>query len=180
MTTKTELQQEIESLAKKLTSFDQLLNRLQDLEVKLASLPGLFSPELHNYKEITIGTANPGDVLEDGSIVVKKENGLALLAGPASVEVICQWTKAFPDVFVKLKEQEFNISQWFVPTKEQLNLAFQNPKVREHFASSLYWSSTEVSSTIACFQNFNIGFISSLSKTNTRCVRPFRCVVFEP
>jgi hypothetical protein len=159
MTTKTELQQEIATLEAKLQEFKQQLN---------------------NYKEITIENTSPGDVLEDGSIVVKKENGLALLAGPASVEVICQWTKAFPDVFVKLKEQEFNISQWFVPTKEQLNLAFQNPKVREHFASSLYWSSTEVSSTKACGQGFRNGTIFSNFKMATYCVRPFRCVVFEP
>jgi hypothetical protein len=159
MTTKTELQQEIATLEAKLQEFKQQLNNF-------------------SYKEITIENTSPGDVLEDGSIVVKKENGLALLAGPASVEVICQWTKAFPDVFVKLKEQEFNISQWFVPTKEQLNLAFQNPKVREHFASSFYWSSTEVSSTGACLQFFSSGSISSGSKTATFCVRPFRCVVF--
>jgi hypothetical protein len=161
MTTKTELQQEITTLEAKLQEFKQQLNNF-------------------SYKEITIENTSPGDVLEDGSIVVKKENGLALLAGPASVEVICQWTKAFPDVFVKLKEQEFNISQWFVPTKEQLNLAFQNPKVREHFASSLYWSSTEVSSTDACLQYFFNGTIFSGSKSNPGCVRPFRCVVFEP
>lgn len=158
MTTKTELQQEIATLEAKLQDFKQQLN---------------------NYTEITIETASPGDVLEDGSIVVKKENGLALLAGPASVEVTCQWSKFFPQVLVKLTDNGFNPpSQWFVPTKEQLDLAYQNPEVRKHFAATVYWSSTEVSSTIACGQNFNAGLFNSYVKSSTFCVRPFRCVTY--
>jgi hypothetical protein len=157
MTTKTELQQEIATLETKLASFKQQLN---------------------NYKEITIENASPGDVLEDGSIVVKKENGLALLAAPGSVEVNCQWSKDFPDVFTKLKDNGFNPSQWFIPTKEQLNLAYQNPEVRKHFVSTNYWSSTEVSATYACDQLFLNGSVGASAKTNTLCVRPFRCVVF--
>jgi len=157
MTTKPELQQEIQTLKAKLQEFEQQLN---------------------NYKEITIENASPGDVLEDGSIVVKKENGLALLAAPASVEVNCQWSKDFPDVFTKLKDNGFNPSQWFIPTKKQLNLAYQNPEVRKHFASALYWSSTEISATNACFQYFGSGLINTFAKTITLCVRPFRCVVF--
>jgi len=157
MTTKTELQQEIATLEAKLQEFKQQLN---------------------NYKEITIENASPGDVLEDGSIVVKKENGLALLAGPASVEVECRWHKEFPDVFRKLNVQGFISSQWFVPTKEQLNLAYQNPEVRKHFTTTRYWSSTEVSSTFACWQNFFNGAIFSCRKATTSGVRPFRCVVY--
>jgi hypothetical protein len=157
MTTKTELQQEIATLEAKLQEFKQQLN---------------------NYKEITIENASPGDVLEDGSIVVKKENGLALLAGPASVEIECQWRKEFPYVFEKLNEQGFISSQWFVPTKEQLNLAYQNPEVRKHFTATRYWSSTEVSVNASSAQFFNGSGINSGSKTSTHCVRPFRCVVF--
>jgi len=157
MTTKTELQQEIATLEAKLQEFKQQLN---------------------NYKEITIENASPGDVLEDGSIVVKKENGLALLAAPQSVEVECQWRKEFPYVFEKLNEQGFISSQWFVPTKEQLNLAYQNPEVRKHFTATDYWSSAEVGITGACLQDFNNGGVYSGSKTLTGRVRPFRCVVF--
>ncbi len=158
MTTKTELQKEIATLEVKLQEFKQQLN---------------------NYKEITIENASPGDVLEDGSIVVKKKNGLALLAGPRSVEVECQWHKEFPDVFAKLNVQGFISSQWFVPTKEQLNLAYQNPEVRKHFTEMNYWSSIESSSATAWGQFFgNSSGPYRFSKTNVFCVRPFRCVVF--
>jgi hypothetical protein len=157
MTTKTELQQEIATLETKLASFKQQLN---------------------NYKEVTIENASPGDVLEDGSIVVKKENGLALLAAPGSVEVKCRWSIDFTNAFEKLQDNGFNPSQWFIPTKEQLNLAYQNPEVRKHFARTDYWSSTEVNATSVCFQYFDNGSIDASAKTYTNCVRPFRCVTY--
>ncbi len=157
MNTKPELQQEIQTLKAKLQEFEQQLN---------------------NYKEITIENASPGDVLEDGSIVVKKENGLALLAAPESVEVNCQWTIDFTNAFEKLQDNGFNPSQWFIPTKKQLNLAYQNPEVRKHFASTSYWSSTEINATNACSQCFTNGGIYANYKTCPFCVRPFRCVTY--
>ena len=75
-------------------------------------------------------------------------------------------------------EKGFNPSQWFVPTKEQLNLAYQNPEVRKHFASITYWSSTEFNATIACRQCFCTGIICNIPKTYTGCVHPFRCVTY--
>ncbi len=157
MTTKPELQQEIQTLKAKLQEFEQQLN---------------------NYKEVTIENSSPGDVLEDGSIVVLKNSSMALLAAPESVEVRCPWSKDFPDIFAKLQDKGFNPSQWFIPTKGQLNLACQNPKVRKHFASANYWSSTEFNATHACGQTFTTGNFVTFSKTTTYCVRPFRCVVF--
>ena len=155
-----------------MTSKTQLQSKIQELEAELKT----FKEQLNNYKEITIETAVPGDVLEDGSIVLKKENGLALLVAPESTEVVCTWSKAFPEVFDKLKEYGFNPSQWFVPTKEQLKLA--NSSIRHHFSSGYYWSSTEVSSTNACRQSFGNGNVLSLTKTYSPRVRAFRCVTY--
>ena len=150
----------------------QLQSKIKELESELKT----FKEQLNNYKEVTLETAVPGDVLEDGSIVLKKENGLALLVAPKSTEVKCQWSKEFSEVFDKLKEHGFNPSQWFVPTKEQLKLA--NSSIRHHFSSGYYWSSTEVSSTIACSQDFGDGTITSRIKTNSPRVRAFRCVTY--
>ena len=156
-----------------MTSKTQLQSKIQELEAELKT----FKEQLNNYKEITIETAVPGDVLEDGSIVLKKENGLALLVAPKSTEVVCSWSKSFPEVFDKLKEQGFNPSQWFVPTKEQLELAYLS--ISNHFdAANFYWSSTEVSSNGACAQLFSNGGILSLSKTGSRRVRAFRCMTY--
>jgi hypothetical protein len=131
---------------------------------------------LSSYKEITIENASVGDVLNDGSIVLQKSNGLALLVAPKSTEVEATWSKEFPEVFQKLKEQGFNPSQWFVPTKEQLQLAYNT--IRDEFSAADYWSSTEINATIACSFCYNSGCASYCSKTNTYCVRAFRWVTY--
>ena len=132
-----------------MTTKTQLQSKIQELEAELQS----FKQQLNTYKEITIETASVGDVLEDGSIVLQKSNGLALLVAPKVTEVEATWSKEFPEVFQKLKEQGFNPSQWFVPTKEQLQLAYKT--IPDEFSSTLYWSSTEVNATNACCVYFS-------------------------
>ena len=155
-----------------MTTKTQLQNKIQELEAELQS----FKKQLDSYKEVTVETASIGDVLEDGCIVLKKSNGLALLVAPKVTEVVCSWSKEFGEVFNNLKEQGFNPSQFFIPTKEQLYLAYQT--IPDKFDASFYWSSTEVSATLACFQNFIFGYIGSVSKTSSCRVRPFRCVTY--
>ena len=156
-----------------MTSKSQLQTKIQELETELQS----FKQQLNNYKEFpTIQEAKIGDVLEDGCIVLKKENGLALLVAPEWTDVCAAWSKEFPEVFKKLEEQGFNPSQFFIPTKEQLNLAYKT--IPQHFASTLYWSSTEITATNACSQLFDTGDIPSFSKPLSNCVRAFRCVTY--
>lgn len=117
-----------------------------------------------------------GDVLSDGSIVLSKSNGIALLVSPASTVLRARWSKEFPEVFKSLKKEGFNPSQWFVPTKEQLNLAYKT--IPGEFSYTAYWSSTESNATFACLQYFGNGYIGSYGKTNSTRVRAFRCVTF--
>ena len=151
----------------------QLKSKIQELESELKT----FKEQLNNYKEVTLETASVGDVLEDGSIVLKKENGLALLVAPKSTEVKCQWSKEFSEVFDKLKEQGFNPSQWFVPTQEQLTLAYNF--ISHHFDDNFYWSSTEEFSA-ACASGvlYTNGIEGFSSKASIFCVRAFRCVTY--
>jgi hypothetical protein len=155
MLTKTQLQQEVQKLKTKLQEFQEQLNQC---------------------KEVTIETAGVGDTLEDGSIVLKKENGLALLVSPQSTQVDATWSKEFSEVFEALKSQGFNPSQWFIPTKEQLKLAYRN--VPNEFSSTDYWSSTAYNAAYAC----NVGFTNGLASVNVKgpanCVRAFRCVTY--
>jgi len=155
-----------------MTSKNQLQSKIQELEAELQS----FKKQLNNYKEVTLETAVPGDVLEDGSIVLQNSNGLALLVSPASTEVKCEWTPEFPEVFQKLQEQGFIPSHWFVPTKEQLLLAYKT--IPEHFSSTFYWSSTEFNSTSSCDVYFYDGTAYDNHKTTTNSVRAFRCVSY--
>jgi peptidoglycan hydrolase CwlO-like protein len=162
MTSKTPLQQEIQNLH----------TEIQNLEAKLQE----FREQLNQCKEVTIETAGVGDTLEDGSIVLQKSNGLALLVSPQSTQVEAKWSKEFSEVFEALKSQGFNPSQWSVPTKEQLQLAYSN--IPNEFSSTNYWSSTEYNTTFACFVYFSIGKTSYNLKYNTYCVRAFRCVTY--
>lgn len=156
------------------TTKTQLQNKIQELEKELQQ----FKDQLNNYKEITIKNASVGDVLGDGSIVVKKENGLALLMAPECTEVDCPWSKEFPEVFKKLKEQGFNPSQWFVPTIEQLRVSYENENVRKNFSATYYWSSTEINATFACYVGNLNGSANFTNKTYVGCVRTFRCVTY--
>jgi len=151
---------------------NQLQQEVQNLEAKLQE----FREQLNTYNAVTIETAGVGDTLEDGSIVLKKENGLALLVASASTEVKAPWSKEFPLVFQKLKEEGFNPSQWFAPSIEQLKLAYRN--IPNEFSSTFYWSSTEYNSSNACCMNFTTGTASSPGKTLALCVRAFRWVTY--
>ena len=151
---------------------NQLQQEVQNLETKLQE----FREQLNTYKAVTIETAGIGDTLEDGSIVLQKSDGLALLVAPKNTEVEAEWSKEFPEVFEKLKSNGFNPSQWFVPTLEQLELAYEN--IHYEFSSTPYWSSTEFNSSYACSMNFNFGNTHSNGKRLTCCVRAFRCVTY--
>ena len=156
-----------------MTTKTQLQNKIQELEAELNQ----FKQQLNDYKEHpTIENASVGDVLEDGSIVVQKENGIALLMAPRFTEVYCKWSKEFPEVFKKLKKQGFNPSQWFIPTVEQLTLAYNY--VEEHFSAAGYWSSMEISATSACYVSYNFGNANRCGKACTFCARAFRCVTY--
>ena len=156
-----------------MTTKNQLQTKITELEEQLNS----FKQQLNTYKAVTIETAGVGDTLEDGSIVLKKENGLALLVAPKSTEVEAEWSKEFSEVFEKLKEEGFNPSQWFVPTLEQLKLAYEN--IHNEFSSTFYWSSTELNAGDACHVYFNDeGLPYSFNKTFSLCVRAFRCVSY--
>jgi hypothetical protein len=124
----------------------------------------------------SIQEAKPGDLLEDGTVVIAKYNNAALIAAPQSTEVRCQWSEEFNPVFESLKDHGLNPSQWFVPSKNQLFLAYKN--ANQHFSSSGHWSSDESWSTTgyAWYFFFAIGFHYPSSKEVPFCVRAFRLV----
>lgn len=63
---------------------------------------------------------------------------------------------------------------WRLPTKEELNLLYQQKSVLGGFALDFYWSSTEFSRGSAWGQNFANGNQFSLNKYNTDRVRAVR------
>jgi hypothetical protein len=69
-------------------------------------------------------------------------------------------------------------SDWFLPSKDELNLMYQNLKLAGigGFAANLYWSSSEGSSSLAWGQSFGSGYQGSYNKdigVRVRAVRAF-------
>ena len=133
-----------------------------------------------------------GTYLGDGSRIICKAGGTAWIVAPACTQVgqtwnndttqtvgnkccVCDW----PTLCACMVSRGFNPCDWFVPSSAQLNNPGYVCRTQwDTFASAIYWSSTEVSSTNACSQNFSLGSISSCTKTFTICVRAFRCVTY--
>jgi hypothetical protein len=149
----------------------QLLKSIQETEQQLTKLK-----EQLNKKTPTIQDAEVGDTLGDGSIVLKKENGLALVVAPIATEVSCQWSKEFSEVFDRLASQGFIPSQWFVPTVEQLELAYK--VIPNEFNKEIYWSSSDFNASSAYLVFFDDGRQYKITKSDSALVRAFRCVCY--
>jgi hypothetical protein len=66
---------------------------------------------------------------------------------------------------------------WFLPSKDELDLMYKNLKAKGlgSFQSSWYWSSSEIGSFFAWYQDFSNGSQESIYlKGNTYCVRAVR------
>ncbi len=65
-------------------------------------------------------------------------------------------------------------SDWYLPSKEELNKLYLNKALIGGFAINYYWSSSESSYNEAWMQSFNLGSQSSLSKFSPNYVRAVR------
>ena len=133
-----------------------------------------------------------GTALPDGSRIICKAGGTAWIVAPNCTQVsqtwngtttllvgdkccICDWST----LNTQLLNCGFNPCDWFVPSCAQLvNPGYCCRTQWDTFASSGYWSSTEVSSTNACGLGFYNGNICSNTKSISCCVRAFRCVTY--
>ena len=67
-------------------------------------------------------------------------------------------------------------SDWYLPSKDELNKLYLSKVAIGGFVNGNYWSSTEYDATYAYYQNFTGGSQSSINKNNilwTRAVRSF-------
>jgi len=63
---------------------------------------------------------------------------------------------------------------WRLPTKDELNMLYENKEEIGGFASNYYWSSTEVDYNYAWIQNFFNGYQSNNNKNYYNYVRAVR------
>jgi hypothetical protein len=149
----------------------------RSLATKLLNNPNItitFNPTKPTIDEIK--NATPGETLVDNSVLVFCNSKFALIAAPNETEIKSNWYQK-ELICDKLNEHGFNPDEWFIPTVGQLYLTYVMCK--NAFSATYYWSSTEASSTTACYVNFTSGRQGTNSKTNSNCVRAFREVFFD-
>lgn len=153
---------------------EQIAAKIKETEEQLASL----RKQLEEPEYPTLANSKPGDMLENGCVVVHKMEDIrmALIAAPDFTEICCQWSKDFNVVFEILEHHGFNRSQWFIPNVEQLKLAYNNCK--EHFRG-YYWASVEhCEGIVAHVVSFNSGRYGYSHKSNDNYVRAFSLVSY--
>jgi len=124
-----------------------------------------------------VGNAALGSTFQCGRVICKN-GGIAWIVAPSCSQVSRTWHSRGDAVTTALACTA-GATGWFVPTISQL----QNPGYTcrtywDSFSSTNYWSSTEFNATFAFYALFNIGGATIANKTNSFCVRAFRCVTY--
>ena len=63
---------------------------------------------------------------------------------------------------------------WRLPTKDELDMLYENREEIGGFANNSYWSSTEYDNGSAWFQNFYLGYQTNFTKNSIAYVRAVR------
>ena len=114
----------------------QLQQEIQKTQEQLQRL----QEQLEVAKSITIETAQPGDTLPDGCIVVYRQENLVLIAAPKETEVVCKRDDIWERAFTELECQGFDMITWHIPSVNELKLASKYcPKEFQY--GYIYWSS---------------------------------------
>jgi hypothetical protein len=137
-----------------------------------------------------------GSETYDGSRLICKSGGTGWFVAPSSTQVIGQWAGgqynstavgnkccisewSALQTALENRVRPIDSTKWFVPSSAQLNNPGYVCRTNwDSFDAALYWSSTEISATLACRQYFPNGLIFTNSKTGSSRVRAFRCVTY--
>jgi hypothetical protein len=132
--------------------------------------------DTHSFTTVAL---NLGDSYEGGFLICKA-SPLRWVVSPRSAEVSRTWY--LRNDANTTAQSISGCTGWFVPTCGQLQnpgyccRSFWGPS--PCFSSALYWSSTECNAGSACLVYFGLGNANPGTKTNTYCVRAFRCVTY--
>jgi len=112
----------------------------------------------------------------DGTLI-SGADGTAVGAGEQNtlhIETGCTAPSTAADLCANLSLGGY--SDWFLPSKDELNLMYENLKVFgvAGFADNYYWSSSEYNATHAWYQIFGNGYQSNFYKESTYRVRAVR------
>ena len=121
-----------------------------------------------------------GSSFGGGFLICKPGSSPAWVVSPYSADVSRTWYSR--NDANTTAQSVSGCTGWFVPTCGQLQnpgyccRSFWGPS--PCYSSALYWSSTECTAHAACNVTFTNGGAGVSLKTNTFCVRAFRCVTY--
>jgi hypothetical protein len=115
----------------------------------------------YNGNFVTTNALSPTDGKANTELIVKAQGNTGVYAAK-----ICRDYKGG------------GYSGWFLPSKDQLNILYQNRHLLDNFADQIYWSSTEYDIGSAWVQDFTNGdqYLDNTSdgaNVHTRAIREF-------
>lgn len=127
---------------------------------------------------VILSEAISGDILGDRSIVIEANPDSMLVVAPDCVSQLVHWDMQ-NEAFNALERSGFIRGQWFIPTEEQLRVAYLS-NARRHFSKAVHWASGQKSYGCVPHFDFEIGRIHEVGLSGDRfgLVRPFRLIHF--
>ena len=101
-----------------------------------------------------------------GGVIVSQQSNHGLVVANSDL-VNMKWD----DAIICCKELKLNgFDDWRLPTKEELNILYQNKNIIESFENVIYWSSTEDNNNSAWCQSFKKGKQYNFYKSESNMV----------
>ncbi len=111
----------------------------------------------------------------NGSFVESGATGTGVGTGKQNTEAVVKAQGAGEYAAKICDALELNgFSDWFLPSKDELNLLREKRKIVGGFDGVFYWSSTEYNSHYAWAQNINNGLQNYGNKNSAPSIRPIR------
>jgi hypothetical protein len=114
--------------------------------------------------------------LVEGGYLYAKHGSVGWIVACSSRQVSRAWANIADAVTVA--EASDACGDWFVPSRTDLQYAYDCKSFWDSFTSATYWSSTENGDTNAWVVGFTFGTVFNAAKTNTNCVRAVRRVFY--
>lgn len=132
--------------------------------------------------DINWSGCNVGCTVRGGGNVIYKSGGIIWIVAPSTAQASSSWPMGYcngdsgstPNQAQRITGR----SGWFIPDIGMLQTAYVCRSYWDTYCTNYYWSSTEVSTTCASSVYFFNGPTTSLIKTFSSCVRPFRVVCY--
>jgi len=113
----------------------------------------------------------------NGSYVTTGATGTAVGTGASNTTTIISAQGGTPTNYAAGLARAYaggGYGDWYLPSKDELNLLYLQRAAVGGFTTGFYWSSTEFDSDFAWFQDFNDDFQDPTNKFGTRSVRAVR------